>query len=205
MAQKYKVVQWATGVVGSAALRGIVRHPKLELVGVKVYSDDKKGRDAGDIVGIDNTGVIATQDVGEIMALDVDCVIYCPLPWDLGEICRLLESGIHVITPCPYWFPFIQNPEVAASIGAACKKGNVNMHASGCNPGGIAGRTPPPARTRPPVGNHSRPFTRSCSELMPACQWGNHTVHPRRVGRSVSLFQGRRVTTPTRPRMTPPS
>ncbi len=63
MSQTYRVIQWATGVVGSSALRSIVRHPKLELVGVKVYSDDKQGRDAGDIVGIDPTGVIATQDV----------------------------------------------------------------------------------------------------------------------------------------------
>jgi hypothetical protein len=140
--KKYKVIQWATGVVGSAALRSIVRHPKLELVGVKVYSDGKKGRDAGDIVGIDETGVIATRDVEEIMALDADCVLYCPLPWDLGEMCRLLESGKHVITPCPYWFPFVQNPEVAATIGKACKQGGVNFHASGCNPGGIAERFP---------------------------------------------------------------
>ena len=36
----------ALGVVGSAALRGIIRHPKLELVGVKVYSEDKDGLDA---------------------------------------------------------------------------------------------------------------------------------------------------------------
>ncbi|MBW2291846.1 MAG: hypothetical protein JRG89_09810 [Deltaproteobacteria bacterium] len=142
MARKYRVVQWATGVVGSAALRSVVRHPKLELVGVKVYSDDKKGRDAGDIVGIDPTGVIATQDVDEIMALEPDCVLYCPMPWDLGEMCRLLEAGIHVITPCPYWFPFIQNPATAASINKACKQGNVNFHASGCNPGGIAERFP---------------------------------------------------------------
>ena len=40
----YKVIQWATGVVGSASLKGIIRHPRLELVGVKVYSDEKAGR-----------------------------------------------------------------------------------------------------------------------------------------------------------------
>ena len=140
--KKYRVIQWATGVVGSAALRGILRHPKLELAGVKVYSEAKEGLDAGDIIGAETTGVLATRDVDAIMALDADCVIYCPLPWDLGEMCRLLESGRHVLTPCPYWFPFVQNPEVAAEIGAACKKGNVNFHASGCNPGGIAERFP---------------------------------------------------------------
>jgi hypothetical protein len=142
MSRKYKVIQWATGVVGSAALKGILRHPKLELVGVKVYGEDKQGRDAGELAGQEKTGVLATRDVDEIMALDADCVIYCPMPWNLGEMCRLLESGLHVITPCPYWFPFIQNPEVASSLNAACRQGQVNFHASGCNPGGIAERFP---------------------------------------------------------------
>ena len=140
--KKYRVIQWATGVVGSAALKGILRHPKLELAGVKVYSEAKEGLDAGDIIGAETTGVLAARDVDAIMALDADCVIYCPMPWDVGEMCRLLESGRHVLTPCPYWFPFVQNPEVAAALGAACRKGNVNFHASGCNPGGIAERFP---------------------------------------------------------------
>ncbi|MDP6242964.1 MAG: dihydrodipicolinate reductase, partial [Myxococcota bacterium] len=89
MAEKYRVIQWATGVVGSAALKGILRHPQLELVGVKVYSDSKAGRDAGEIIGVEDTGVVATQDIDSIMALEADCVIYCPMPWDLGEMCRL--------------------------------------------------------------------------------------------------------------------
>lgn len=139
---KYKVIQWATGVVGTSCLKGVVRHPKLELVGVKVYSDKKDGLDAGELMGGDETGVIATRDVDEVLGLDADCVLYCPLPWHTDEICRLLESGKHVITPCPYYFPFIQNPDAAAALKSACEKGNVNFHASGCNPGGIAERFP---------------------------------------------------------------
>ena len=142
MSRKYKVIEWATGVVGAAALKRIIEHPQLELAGVKVYSDEKTGKDAGDLVGLPATGVKATQDVEEILATDADCVIYCPMPWDLDEMCRILESGKHVITPCPYWFPHKQNPEVAAQIEKACRAGNVNLHASGCNPGGIAERFP---------------------------------------------------------------
>ena len=119
MAEKYRVVQWATGVVGKSALKGILRHPKLELVGVKVYSEEKEGLDAGDIIGEGKTGIIASRDIDAVFALEPDCVLYAPLPWDLGEICRLLEAGIHVVTPCPYWFPYIQNPDVAATIGEA--------------------------------------------------------------------------------------
>ncbi len=138
----YKVIQWATGVAGKAALKGIIRHPRLELVGVKVYSDEKEGKDAGDIAETDATGIIATQDVDAIMALDADCVLYCPMPWDVDEMCRILASGKHLITPCPYWFPFKQDKEAADKIEAACREGGVNLHASGCNPGGIAERFP---------------------------------------------------------------
>lgn len=139
---KYKVIQWATGVVGTAALKGVIRHPRLELVGVKVYSDDKAGKDAGELAGSEKTGVIATQDIEAIVAMEADCVLYCPMPWDVAEMCRLLESGKHVITPCPYWYPFFQDKEAADQLQAACNKGRVNFHASGCNPGGIAERFP---------------------------------------------------------------
>ena len=140
--RKYRVIQWATGVVGSAALRGVLRHPQLELVGVKVYGEAKAGRDAGDLIGAPKTGVVATRDVDALLSLGADCVLYCPLPWSTEEICRLLEAGLHVITPCPYWFPFVQNPDVARAIADACRKGGRNFHASGCNPGGIAERFP---------------------------------------------------------------
>ncbi len=34
----YRVIQWATGGVGRAAVEGIVAHPELELVGCWVSS-----------------------------------------------------------------------------------------------------------------------------------------------------------------------
>ena len=138
----YKVIQWATGVVGASCVESVVRHPKLELVGAKVYHPDKVGRDVGSVVGIEDTGVIATESIDEIMAMEADCVLYCPLPWKVEEICALLETGKHVITPCPYYFPFLQNPDATERIRESCIKGGVNFHASGCNPGGIAERFP---------------------------------------------------------------
>jgi hypothetical protein len=57
-------------VVGSAALRGILRHPRLELAAVKVYSEAKEGRDAGDLIGAAKTGVVATRDADAMLALD---------------------------------------------------------------------------------------------------------------------------------------
>ena len=48
----YKVIQWSTGNVGRHAVRLIVEHPELELVGLWVHSEEKTGRDAGELVGM---------------------------------------------------------------------------------------------------------------------------------------------------------
>ena len=49
MAQRpLRVIQWAAGGVGKAAIEGILRHPELELVGCWVGRDAKHGKDVGD-------------------------------------------------------------------------------------------------------------------------------------------------------------
>jgi hypothetical protein len=71
-----RVVQWATGNIGSRSLRHIIQHPELTLAGVYVTSTAKAGRDAGELCGLPPTGVTATRDIGEILALGADCVLY---------------------------------------------------------------------------------------------------------------------------------
>ena len=84
----YRVVQWATGTVGASAMRGVIGHPDMELVGVYVYSGQKEGRDAGDLCGLDPVGVKATRNVDEILALKPDCVLYMPDKGNIDELCR---------------------------------------------------------------------------------------------------------------------
>ena len=51
VARQLKVIQWATGGVGKAAIEGVINHPELELVGCYVHSSSKNGRDVGEILG----------------------------------------------------------------------------------------------------------------------------------------------------------
>ena len=53
-----RVVQWATGNIGSRSLRAVIEHPALELVGVHVHSADKVGMDAGELCGTAPTGIL---------------------------------------------------------------------------------------------------------------------------------------------------
>ena len=77
-ADVYRVVQWATGSMGRTALRRIIDHPDLELVGVFVYDERKVGRDAGEIARRPATRVIATNRIEEILALKADVVMHTP-------------------------------------------------------------------------------------------------------------------------------
>src|SRR5512145_298267 len=74
---KKRVIVWGTGPIGMPGLRHLVDHPEYELVGLHAWSPDKIGRDAGDVAGTGiKTGVIATDDVGALLALKADCLVY---------------------------------------------------------------------------------------------------------------------------------
>ena len=72
-----KVVHWGTGSTGKLGLRGIVAHPELELVGLRVTDPAKVGRDAAELCGLDKpTGVIATDSDETLLALGAGCLAY---------------------------------------------------------------------------------------------------------------------------------
>lgn len=131
----YRVIQWVTGHVGSIALRHFIDNPTYHLVGLLVTSSEKVGRDAGDIAGTDATGVIATDDVEAMIALDADCVFYTPMWAEVDVICRILESGKNVVATGGYFYPTADFAEHGASIEAACRVGRSSFHAGGIHPG----------------------------------------------------------------------
>ncbi|MGV9800297.1 NAD(P)H-dependent amine dehydrogenase family protein [Mycobacterium sp. NPDC003449] len=134
-----KVVQWATGGVGVAAVKGVLEHPDLELVGCWVHSEDKHGRDVGDIVGTEPLGVAATSSADEILALDADAVIYSPLIPNPDEVAALLRSGKNVVTPVGWFYP---TDKQAAPLRQAALEGDATLHGTGIAPGGISEKFP---------------------------------------------------------------
>jgi 4-hydroxy-tetrahydrodipicolinate reductase len=138
-----RIVQWATGNIGTRALRAVIEHPDLTLVGVYVHSPEKAGRDAGELCGLDATGVIATHDIEEILALEADCVLYMPQGCDFDELCRLLAAGTNVVTTRgEFHYPASLDPAVRARIEAACESGGSSIHSTGSSPGFISEAVP---------------------------------------------------------------
>jgi 2,4-diaminopentanoate dehydrogenase len=139
----YRVVQWATGNIGTRALRSVIEHPTLELAGVYVHSPDKSGRDAGELCGLDATGVVATNDIEDVVALGADCVLYMPRALDADEVCRLLAAGANVVTTRgEFHHPASMDPALRDRVEAACAEGGTSIHSTGSSPGFISEAVP---------------------------------------------------------------
>ncbi len=134
-----KVIQWATGGVGRAAIEAIIAHPELELVGCWVSSDAKAGRDVGEILGGGPIGIIATNYADELLATSADCVLYSPVMADRALVCRMLASSKNVVTPLGWFYP---GSREVADLERACSEGNATLHGTGIHPGGITERFP---------------------------------------------------------------
>lgn len=143
---RYRVIQWATGNVGSRSLRAVIEHPLYDLVGVYVTSAAKAGKDAGELCGLGPvTGIKATDKVDEIMALEADAVLYMPAFTDYDQVCRLLASGKNIVTPRgEFLHPSAMNPDRRAEVESACIEGGTSIHSSGSSPGFISDALPLP-------------------------------------------------------------
>ncbi|MHC4504529.1 MAG: NAD(P)H-dependent amine dehydrogenase family protein [Planctomycetota bacterium] len=140
-----RVVQWATGAMGKTCLRAILDHPDLELVGLYVYSDGKVGRDAGEIARREPVGVVATDQIEEILALDADVVVHAPRlqpPYahHNADIQRLLASGKNVISINGHTRPSHWGAGYAKAFEDACRAGNSTLLGAGLNPGFVSER-----------------------------------------------------------------
>ena len=145
----YRVVVWATGGIGSIAIRTITNRPDLELVGVWVHSDDKVGKDAGELANGDPIGIAATNDADALIELKPDCVIYAASGPDLDAAAvpdyeRMLRAGINLVTVTSpgLVYPAAFDPAAVARLEAAAQAGGASLYASGVEPGFAADQLP---------------------------------------------------------------
>jgi 4-hydroxy-tetrahydrodipicolinate reductase len=138
------VVQWSTGNVGRHAIAGIDARPDLDLVGVWVSSDKKVGLDAGALAGLGRElGVVATNDVEALLALEPDCIVHTAWADDrvfeaLDDLARLLRAGVNVVSSSPV---FLQYPDgvvpesMSDPVRQAALEGGVSLWVNGIDPG----------------------------------------------------------------------
>ena len=134
--QVCRVAQWAAGRIGRSAMRAVIDHPTLELVGLHVHSADKVGRDAGELCGVSPVGVLATSSIDELIQSQPDCVLYMPEGYDIDAMEKLLNAGINIVTTrSEFFYSQGMAPELRQRIETACKNGAATLFATGSSPG----------------------------------------------------------------------
>jgi 4-hydroxy-tetrahydrodipicolinate reductase len=141
---RLRVVQWATGNIGTRSLREVIRHPDLELVGLVVYDPAKAGVDAGTLCGEAATGVVASIEHQVAIALDADCVLYMPQVADLDEVVAMLSRGTNIVSTCGVFQAAGADLSDAdrQRVLDACTSGGSSIYATGSSPGFITEALP---------------------------------------------------------------
>lgn len=140
----YKVIQWATGNVGTSAVKAIASHPELELAGAWVHSENKVGRDIGEICGMGPVGIKATRDKEALLAMAADCVCYTiGRTWvqdpeaTIDEMARILRSGKNLVNST--WpalvYPKGVSEDIHRKLQQACLDGGTSFYTNGIDPG----------------------------------------------------------------------
>jgi hypothetical protein len=144
-----KVVVWGTGNVGRPAIRAVLSHSELELVGVIVASKDKVGLDAGEIAGVGKTSVIATDDWRSVIATGADTVVYTATadtrPEEaMNDLLVCLKAGINVVSTAFYSYlnPSSTPEEALQPVTDACAKSGASLFVSGIDPGWVMDMLP---------------------------------------------------------------
>ena len=88
--------------VGRREFAAIIDHPELELVGIYVHSQDKVGVDGGQLAGMTDTGVRATDEVAVLLAAQSEWVLFMAAQPDVEVVETLLRSNANVTTSNGY-------------------------------------------------------------------------------------------------------
>ena len=147
-----RVALVGTGNCGRLALMQVIEDPRFELTAVGVSTDEKVGRDAGELAGLDTrTGIIATKGMDEVLASKPDCVVYCALG-DIRtkdatlDVCAALAAGINVVGSAPgglqYPWRGIVPEKYIAKVEDAARQGNSSVYITGVDPGFVTDLLP---------------------------------------------------------------
>ena len=139
-ANRLRVAQWATGNVGMRAMREVIRHPALELVGALTYDPAKEGVDAGTLCGEDPIGVTMTTKRETIHALGADCVIYMPSILEIDDLVAFAEAGTNIVSVCMEIYDgALGLPDAdCARLEQACARSGASVYGTGSSPGFIS-------------------------------------------------------------------
>lgn len=147
-----RVALVGTGNCGRIALVQLIEDPRFELVAVGVSTEQKVGRDAGELAGLDTvTGITATPGMEQVLAAKPECLVYCAMgdtrPIEATrDVIEALAAGINVVGSAPvglqYPWDGTMPDKAIAKVEAAAQQGNSSVFITGVDPGFVTDLVP---------------------------------------------------------------
>lgn len=139
--KKIKAIQYGLGAMGSGMARIMLEKENIEVVGAISDLERDKGKDLGEVIGLDRkVGIIVENDAEKVLkavSADVVLIATCSFMSDIVEqALPALSVGKNVITIAEEAsFPTKKNKEFFDQLDKIAKKNNVTILGTGINPG----------------------------------------------------------------------
>ncbi|WP_099022839.1 NAD(P)H-dependent amine dehydrogenase family protein [Mycolicibacterium palauense] len=147
-----RVALYGTGNCGRLALLQLIEDPRFDLTAVGVCTDEKVGRDAGDLAGLDvTTGIGAVRGLDAVLATGPDCLVYCAMgdtrPVEAArDVMAALSAGVNVVGSAPgglqYPWGGALPDKAIAKMEDAARQGNSSVFVTGVDPGFVTDLVP---------------------------------------------------------------
>ena len=135
-----KVIIWGLGAMGTGIGKMILTKKGIEIVGALDKDPSKLGKDLGQVLNVENLGIIVSNDAeilmketkADIVILAINSFVKSVYP----SIRTIVESGKNCITIAEEMaYPYIAQKELSEEMDALAKKNNVTVVGTGVNPG----------------------------------------------------------------------
>ena len=138
-----RIVQYGLGPIGQATAETVLaKSDAMTLVGAIDIDPEKVGRDVASVVGNGrhNTGVVVSDDAGEVLATQrPDVVLHTTTSFLDGVTDQLVQcarAGAHVVSSTEELsFPYERAPEASDELDRVAKDEGVVIAGTGVNPG----------------------------------------------------------------------
>ena len=138
--KQIRVLQWGLGAMGSGMARLALKKSGLKIVAAVDGYEGYNGKDLGDILGVEKTGVIVTNQPETVLDKEnVDLVVIATTSWtekQMPDLRKILKAGINCISIAEEMStPEAQSPELAKELDELAKANGVSILGTGVNPG----------------------------------------------------------------------
>jgi 2,4-diaminopentanoate dehydrogenase len=141
MVDPIRLIQYGLGPIGSAMARHVIERPGLKLVGAVDVDPAKVGRDAGEVVGLEQKlGFPVVSSVSQVLAAQpAEVALHTTSSYfDLfkDQVIELVNAGLDVVSTAEELsFPWLAHPGPAAEVDAAARRAGKTVLGTGVNPG----------------------------------------------------------------------